>query len=418
MSRFSLSCVFVSVLVMPSFCLAQFSGYNGQNFGTDQGGGTVQDLDNPWASVDRQDPNEIEEVVNGEIPWINKEPAEDGTFRIRIRGTKNSDEIRLEQNGEEIHASVYDPVASKELLKRTFYRDKENISQAQIDAKDGDDDVFSDIEIYLVTNGGKGDDEIVTQNGNVYTSGQSGCDFIDHKGGDESELHGGDDMDMILCGPGNRRFGGNIRAVIIAKGGAGDDLIMSAGNGNRLFGEGGNDIIEDLSGVGFDLILDGGPGDDFLAGGDFNDTIRGGDDNDDIIGSDGDDTISGGGGHDRIVGGDGDDTIDGDGGDDDISGDAGADTLNGNAGHDFIHGGPGTDTIHAGAGVNQVNSRDGEIDTVTLGPDIGFYTIDQGDRITIAYFRDFPVHPDSPARPSIVPNYDRFVQKFGYKIRK
>ena len=106
--------------------------------------------------------------------------------------------------------------------------------------------------------------------------------------------------------------------------------------------------------------VDGGPGNDFLTGSSKADTINGGDGNDKIEARDGNDSLSGGAGDDEVNGGSSSDTLDGGPGRDLLEGDCTGCT------------GPGNDTI---------NSRDGEVDTVSCWFGADIVTADELDVI-------------------------------------
>ncbi|MDO5290166.1 MAG: M91 family zinc metallopeptidase [Pseudomonadota bacterium] len=130
----------------------------------------------------------------------------------------------------------------------------------------------------------------------------------------------------------------NVRAEIIADGGAGDDTLYGGAGNDRLLGGSGNDTL--IAGDGHDYV-DAGAGDDTVMGGRGSDTLYGGE------------------GHDRLSGGAGDDYIDGYLGNDTLSGGTGRDVLSGGQGDDRLGGGSGNDVIYAGSGSDQITDQSG-----------------------------------------------------------
>jgi Ca2+-binding RTX toxin-like protein len=133
--------------------------------------------------------------------------------------------------------------------------------------------------------------------------------------------------------------------LILADGGAGDDILIGSSGPESLIGGAGDDVVN--AGAGDDRI-DGGIGNDVLNGGPGNDTFVGGDGNDQLNGGDGDDLLIGGIGNDSINGDAGNDVLQGNFGDDFLNGSTGNDSISGGLGRDVVVGGAGRDTLNGG----------------------------------------------------------------------
>ncbi|MEU4219594.1 calcium-binding protein [Actinoplanes sp. NPDC026623] len=160
-------------------------------------------------------------------------------------------------------------------------------------------------------------------------------------------LTGGSGKDQLQGGTGNDKLYGK----------AGNDIFFGESGNDTIVGSSGNDQIDAGSGndsvtgdAGIDELL-GGSGKDRLAGGAANDTILGGADIDTIYGDAGVDILFGDAGNDVISGGVGGDRIFGDAGNDKIAGGDGDDLVFGLAGNDQITGGAGDDSL-AGEDIN------------------------------------------------------------------
>ncbi|MDA0588955.1 MAG: choice-of-anchor L domain-containing protein [Planctomycetota bacterium] len=201
-------------------------------------------------------------------------------------------------------------------------------------------------------NGQNGDDRIdfsgATLLGNVVliADGGAGNDIILGSTGNDY-LIGGEGDDSISGGDGNDRI----------EGGNGADLLNGQGGDDQLFGEAGNDVITGGDG---DDVASGGLDNDAIDGGNGNDTLRGNFGDDLVVGSFGDDSIDGGLGRDTVVGGAGNDRLDGGHNDDTVLGNGGDDLLFGNDGNDFANGGSGNDTINGGDGNDILIGGDGD----------------------------------------------------------
>ncbi|HSE72011.1 MAG TPA: calcium-binding protein, partial [Nocardioidaceae bacterium] len=123
--------------------------------------------------------------------------------------------------------------------------------------------------------------------------------------GDDVNLNGDDDVDVVTTGVDNlevRGNGGNDRldASVSGFGGGEPTLLSSASSssGVTLIGSDGDDLL-----IGSD-------GDDLLVGRDGDETLIGKAGDDTLIGNGGDDLLDGGSGNDTIDGGEGEDTAD------------------------------------------------------------------------------------------------------------
>jgi hypothetical protein len=163
---------------------------------------------------------------------------------------------------------------------------------------------------------------------------------------------------------------------------------ITGGDGNdRLIGAAGADVLiacagddSETGGGGADVLLDGF----FNCAGGGNDSLDGGTGADAIFGGPGDDTVTyagrtasvfvtlddsandGGSGEGDNVHMDIED-VTGGSGNDRFTGDTDANTLRGEGGNDLLDGGLGADFFDGGAGNDDMQSLDGEIDSVNCG---------------------------------------------------
>ncbi len=129
----------------------------------------------------------------------------------------------------------------------------------------------------FVVGGTTGNDSIVVQkvgkagirvlvNGTIVGGVQTGVNMV--------EVSGGAGNDNIV-------MAGNVNAIAVFRGGAGNDRLVGGKLGDFLFGDEGNDI---LNGLGASDFLSGGAGDDVLNGGHGHDVLFGGDGVDSLVG--------------------------------------------------------------------------------------------------------------------------------------
>jgi Ca2+-binding RTX toxin-like protein len=152
-------------------------------------------------------------------------------------------------------------------------------------------------------------------------------------------------------------------------GGSGADQLQGSTGIDKLYGKAGNDIL--FGDAGNDWI-DAAAGNDTVLGGAGNDVVYGKDGKDVLYGEAGNDTISAGNGGGSIVGGTGNDRLVGGNGIDSIFGDnldgtgTGVDVITAGAGNDLVVAGPGNDSVDTGAGADDAFGKAGN-DTIAGG---------------------------------------------------
>jgi hypothetical protein len=127
----------------------------------------------------------------------------------------------------------------------------------------------------------------------------------------------------------------DVQVPVIARGGAGDDLIETGAAADDIDAGGGRDAVE------------GREGDDTLMGGPERDRIEGGPGSDALEGADGADVLRGGDGVDSASGGADGDLVDGGAGDDRLIGDEGDNAIDATQGADTVTTGTRADTVYA-----------------------------------------------------------------------
>jgi hypothetical protein len=208
----------------------------------------------------------------------------------------------------------------------------------------------------------------------------------------------GGGADTVSGDPG---FPDPVLIPLLVEGGPGNDGISGLAGPDVMNGGADNDTIN--GGPGLDT-LDGGPGSDLMNGGDGRDVVTyaarsesvrvtlgpgGADDGSasdgaagarDAIGSDVEEVV-GGSGDDVLTAGPAAITLRGAGGSDNLLGGPLGDLLDGGPGADSINPAAGADDVLAGAGIDNVETRDGETDTVDCGPDGDNARTDAGDNV-------------------------------------
>jgi Ca2+-binding RTX toxin-like protein len=234
--------------------------------------------------------------------------------------------------------------------------------------------------VWLMMNGGAGNDTILGSLGGDSLAGNEGNDAINGLAGNDSitgsagddilaggigddTLDGGDGEDFLAGNAGNDRMRGGAGNDTL-RGFEGDDTLDGQTGDDNLNGMDGNDVIR--GGVGRDQIS-GGAGNDSLDGGRNDDSINGNSGDDSIVGDHGNDHLNAGDGNNTVFGGDGNDTILAEGGDDIVVAGDGDDFVNTNGGNDVILGGDGSDTLQGGGGNDTILG--GEGDDVLNGQD-------------------------------------------------
>jgi Ca2+-binding RTX toxin-like protein len=191
---------------------------------------------------------------------------------------------------------------------------KKKTTKISVALGDKNDSVTNKTSVYMLADGGSGNDTLTGGSGKDQLQGGTGNDKLYGKAGN----------DTIFGGSGNDYIGGSV----------GNDHVEAGTGVDKVFGDAGNDTIF------------GGSGKDRLVGGVGNDQVSGDADADSISGDAGDDVVLGGAGNDQVSGAAGRDIIVGEAGNDVLAGDAGDDTLFGLAGNDKITGGVGNDCAH------------------------------------------------------------------------
>jgi Ca2+-binding RTX toxin-like protein len=220
---------------------------------------------------------------------------------------------------------------------------------------DKNDSVGNATSVYMLTDGGTGNDTLTGGSGKDQLQGGTGNDKLYGKGGNDT-IFGGSGNDLIV-------------------GSSGDDEVEAGSGNDTVSGDAGNDL---LLGEGGRDRLAGGNGDDDLIGGDDVDTIYGEAGEDAVIGQAGNDVLSAGAGDDLVGGGPGNDTIGDGAGDDFVFGDAGNDRVNGAAGDDVIYGQAGNDTLSGSAGDDQIIGEDLDIEGNKIGSNSALDVVDGG----------------------------------------
>jgi Ca2+-binding RTX toxin-like protein len=192
---------------------------------------------------------------------------------------------------------------------------KKKTTKLSVALGDKNDSVNNKTKVYLLANGGSGNDTLTGGSVKDQLQGGSGNDKLYGKGGSD-ELFGDSGNDHIVGSTGNDRVDA----------GSGNDNVWGDSGSDELYGNSGNDKL--VGGTGVD-ILDGHTG---------NDTVYGESGDDELYGWDGNDVLSAGTGHDLVLGEKGNDTITGGDGDDGLVGGAGNDKIGGNNGEDLLVG--------------------------------------------------------------------------------
>jgi Ca2+-binding RTX toxin-like protein len=308
----------------------------------------------------------------------------------------------------------------------------EGISNVEVLAGDGDDEIVNDTDLRSTLRGGNGDDSLVGGSSADRIVGDDGVDDMDGRGGNDRISTAGLYLDRVVCGSGNDVVLADVSdivaddcetvdrgdapvppppgeppavvfpvfstaaCVVLFRGTDGDDVAEGGAGGDTMLGFAGNDKLgggprddcvfghEDM-----DELL-GEDGNDFLSGGDANDRLLGGEGNDALGGDAGADRLQGDAGTDTLAGGGGADLARGGGGDDLIHGGRGGDVLRGGSGRDAIEGGRGPDRIRAGSGTNRLSggrgdddlqARNGRADVIRCGRGKDTVRADRGDQV-------------------------------------
>ncbi|RZU52366.1 hemolysin type calcium-binding protein [Krasilnikovia cinnamomea] len=244
-------------------------------------------------------------------------------------------------------------------------------------------------------------------------------DTVTNKTGVYLLVNGGSGNDTLNGGSGKDEL----------QGGSGNDKLIGNGGNDRLYGQSGADTAFGKSGN--DLIA-GGTGNDTLGGDTGNDEIVGESGNDSLYGSSGIDTLVGGTGADKISAGDGDDIVDGEAGVDNISGGNGNDVILGGAdndridagaGDDVVFGQAGNDTIFGRAGIDLLAGEEVDDDLKPTGNAAAVDMIDGGDDLDLCFAAagradncENPAEP--PASMSFAPVQQKAVASLSADLAK
>ena len=223
---------------------------------------------------------------------------------------------------------------------------------------DGDDSATVDVNKPGSLSGDTGNDVLTGGDGDESLLGGDGDDVLDGRGGADL-LSGQAGRDRVTYAGRTAPITVDLTTTTTDREGQAGEHDTVASDVERVTGGAGNDRIVGNTEAN---QLDGGPG---------NDTVAGGDGNDSLTGSAGDDTLDGGLGNDTVTGGDGNDSLTGSAGDDTLDGGAGSDSVDGGAGNDHLTGGSGADNIHGGTGNDSLRDRDGNVDQLNCGADLG-----------------------------------------------
>ena len=210
---------------------------------------------------------------------------------------------------------------------------KKKTTKLSVALGDKNDSVNNKTSVYLLADGGSGNDTLTGGSAKDQLQGGTGNDKLYGKGGADS-LFGGSGNDHIVGSTGNDKVDAG-SGTDKAYGDAGNDELFGGSGKDRLVGGAGNDRIDGDTDV--DTIY-GDAGNDTLLGYTGNDVISGGVGNDLIAGEAGNDNLVGGTGNDEIVAGAGNDTISAAAGEDVAVGQAGNDKITGSTNDDILVG--------------------------------------------------------------------------------
>jgi Ca2+-binding RTX toxin-like protein len=174
---------------------------------------------------------------------------------------------------------------------------KKKTTKLSVALGDKNDWVGNRTSVYMLADGGSGNDTLTGGSGKDQLQGGTGNDKLYGKGGADT-LFGQSGNDHIVGSTGNDRIDAG-SGTDKAYGDSGSDEIVGGSGTDWLVGGTGTDTIDGLSGA--DTIY-GESGNDILLGYTGNDTVSGGTGNDIVLGEAGNDTITGSTGDDRLFG--------------------------------------------------------------------------------------------------------------------
>lgn len=310
---------------------------------------------------------------------------------LKVTGSPSRDTINVRPNGNGVRV----------LMSGVAAQDFSGVDRVVIDALDGNDLVYSSVNLPVSVNLGNGRDRLEGTAGVFNVTGGAGNDtiitadgddIIESNEGDDSVLAGlgrdhvrnaaGSDYTDLGAGGGvftygDRSYGDNLPQTVVARGGANSRYSVLTGQGGDVISIVGGAIHVDAGGgapnrisalarvaaliqtAGENETIVTGEGNDTIhnyyrrariSAGAGNDTIYSAYGRDTINGGPGDDVVIDEGGFNRVYGGDGNDSIRTGAGGDTVYGDAGSDTLRGGGGDDSIDGGTGRDLLFGSSG--------------------------------------------------------------------
>lgn len=189
--------------------------------------------------------------------------------------------------------------------------------------------------------GGAGEDNLSTGDGEDTLLGYAGNDTIEGKGGADT-LIGGAGNDALYGGEGNDLLIGSAGSDTLS-GGKGDDTYFIYDSDDIVEGGGGFDKVQVVDDSGINLTIGAWTSVERINGGEGNDMI-------DARSLDSGVILNGRGGDDIMIGGSGGDTFYADPGDDYLYGQQGSDAMIGSSGDDRLEGGGGNDFNYGGEG--------------------------------------------------------------------
>ena len=212
---------------------------------------------------------------------------------LQIIGSSGRDRVRLRQVGQSLRVRTRFGAANT----TTQFFALANVNFIQAHLCDGNDrlSIRGTLGVDMFVDGGEGNDDIETGNGNDLVIDLSGDNVINVAGGDDS-VSTGDGNDVVLAGSGNDEIGSGAGEDFV-DGQSGDDSVNAGDGGDRVYGGSGADVIR------------GGRGDDRIFGGAGDDILLGGAGRDRMYGNEGTDLMIGGTGADRMFGQSGGDLL-------------------------------------------------------------------------------------------------------------
>ncbi|WP_271271490.1 calcium-binding protein [Aliamphritea hakodatensis] len=262
-----------------------------------------------------------------------------------------------------------------------------------IKAGDGDDVISGDGYAILSSGEGKISGRLQTD----YTDLTDNYNDQIDAGDGNNEVFGGAGADVITTGAGNDAihadkedaslYGGtySVDFATLAEVLHGNDTINSGAGNDEILAGGGNDFVnagdgdDTVWGDDFAEVTSGG--NDIIYAGSGRDLVYGGKKSDHIYGGSGNDSLYGNEGSDFIYAGTENDVVHGNEGSDFLYGEAGDDTLEGHDGNDLLVGGRGVDHLNGGAGRDTYRFERGDAVVINDISDNIIDTAGEGNKI-------------------------------------